>query len=107
MPQASRLPECGLVSDIDARKQGVVRGSDESDGTPCEFEERGPHQAQRGSACEEVARVRAGVRPRQPRGMGGATPIFLFLGRQNQAPLFLHAKEAQAVVLERFVGRSE
>jgi uncharacterized protein (DUF2252 family) len=33
--------------------------------------------------------------------------ILLFLGRQRQAPLFLQAKEAQASVLERFVGRSE
>jgi len=33
--------------------------------------------------------------------------IFLFLGRQRQAPMFLQAKEAQASVLERFVGRSE
>ena len=33
--------------------------------------------------------------------------IFLFLGRQRQAPLFLQAKEAQASVLERFVGKSE
>jgi uncharacterized protein (DUF2252 family) len=33
--------------------------------------------------------------------------IFLFLGRQNQAPLFLQAKEAQTSVLERFVGKSE
>ncbi len=33
--------------------------------------------------------------------------VFLFLGRQRQAPLFLQAKEAQASVLERFVGRSE
>ncbi len=32
--------------------------------------------------------------------------IFLFLGRQRQAPLFLQAKEAQASVLEPFVGRS-
>ena len=33
--------------------------------------------------------------------------IFLLLGRQRQAPLFLQAKEAQASVLERFVGKSE
>jgi len=33
--------------------------------------------------------------------------IFLLLGRQRQAPLFLQAKEAQASVLERFAGRSE
>jgi uncharacterized protein (DUF2252 family) len=33
--------------------------------------------------------------------------ILLFLGRQRQAPLFLQAKEAQASVLERFVGKSE
>ncbi|MCX6373878.1 MAG: DUF2252 domain-containing protein [Actinobacteria bacterium] len=33
--------------------------------------------------------------------------IFLLLGRQRQAPLFLQAKEAQASVLERFVGMSE
>ncbi len=33
--------------------------------------------------------------------------IFLFLGRQRQAPLFLQAKEAQVSVLERFVGKSE
>jgi uncharacterized protein (DUF2252 family) len=32
--------------------------------------------------------------------------IVLFLGRQRQAPLFLQAKEAQASVLEPFVGRS-
>ena len=32
--------------------------------------------------------------------------IFLFVGRQNQAPLFLQAKEAQPSVLERYVGRS-
>lgn len=32
--------------------------------------------------------------------------ILLFVGRQNQAPLFLQAKEAQASVLERYVGRS-
>ena len=33
--------------------------------------------------------------------------IFLFEGRQRQAPLFLQAKEAQPSVLERFVGKSE
>ena len=33
--------------------------------------------------------------------------ILLLLGRQRQAPLFLQAKEAQASVLERFVGKSE
>jgi uncharacterized protein (DUF2252 family) len=33
--------------------------------------------------------------------------ILLMSGRQRQAPLFLQAKEAQASVLERFVGRSE
>ena len=33
--------------------------------------------------------------------------VLLFEGRQRQAPLFLQAKEAQASVLERFVGRSE
>jgi uncharacterized protein (DUF2252 family) len=32
--------------------------------------------------------------------------IFLFVGRQNQAPLFLQAKEAQPSVLERYVGKS-
>ena len=32
--------------------------------------------------------------------------ILLFEGRQRQAPLFLQAKEAQASVLERFLGRS-
>ena len=32
--------------------------------------------------------------------------ILLFAGRQRQAPLFLQAKEAQASVLERFLGRS-
>ena len=33
--------------------------------------------------------------------------IFLLLGRQRQAPLFLQSKEAQASVLERFAGKSE
>ena len=33
--------------------------------------------------------------------------VLLFEGRQRRAPLFLQAKEAQASVLERFVGRSE
>jgi uncharacterized protein (DUF2252 family) len=33
--------------------------------------------------------------------------ILLFEGRQRQAPLFLQAKEAQASVLERFLGKSE
>jgi uncharacterized protein (DUF2252 family) len=33
--------------------------------------------------------------------------IILMLGRDNQDPLFLQAKEAQASVLEPFVGRSE
>jgi uncharacterized protein (DUF2252 family) len=33
--------------------------------------------------------------------------IVLLLGRQRQAPLFLQAKQAQASVLERFVGKSE
>ena len=33
--------------------------------------------------------------------------IFLFEGRQRQAPLFLQAKEAQPSVLERFLGKSE
>jgi uncharacterized protein (DUF2252 family) len=32
--------------------------------------------------------------------------VFLFVGRQNQAPLFLQAKEAQPSVLERYVARS-
>ena len=39
--------------------------------------------------------------------VGARTWIFLLLGRQRQAPLFLQAKEAQASVLERFVGKSE
>ena len=38
--------------------------------------------------------------------VGTRALIFLFVGRQNQAPLFLQAKEAQASVLERYVGRS-
>ena len=33
--------------------------------------------------------------------------IVLLLGRDGQDPLFLQAKEAQASVLERFVGRSK
>jgi len=33
--------------------------------------------------------------------------VFLFEGRQRQAPLFLQAKEAQPSVLERFLGKSE
>ena len=32
--------------------------------------------------------------------------IFLMLGRDNDDPLFLQAKEAQPSVLERFAGRS-
>ncbi len=39
--------------------------------------------------------------------VGTGAWILLFLGRQNEAPLFLQAKEAQASVLERFVGKSE
>ena len=33
--------------------------------------------------------------------------ILLMLGRDGQDPLFLQAKEAEASVLERFVGKSE
>ena len=32
--------------------------------------------------------------------------IVLLMGRDGQDPLFLQAKEAQASVLERFVGKS-
>ena len=33
--------------------------------------------------------------------------IHLFVGRDEQDPLFLQSKEAEASVLERFVGKSE
>src|SRR4029453_1422298 len=41
-------------------------------------------------------------------GSGGTRAwILLMLGRDNQDPLFLQAKEAQKSVLERFVGKSQ
>ena len=39
--------------------------------------------------------------------MGTRAWILLMLGRDGEDPLFLQAKEAQASVLEQFVGRSE
>src|ERR1035437_7567473 len=57
-------------------------------------------------AAARKASARESVLVTYEEWVGTRAWILLFVGRQNQAPLFLQAKEAQASVLERYVGRS-
>jgi len=94
VPLEGLLPEGATRRDMEKWMRGLVRSYRHT-------------LAQRHHPLEEFRYVDTARKVVGVGSVGTRAWILLMAGRQRQAPLFLQAKEAQASVLERFVGRSE